>query len=205
MVDLVQIEALDSRLLGSIAASMEEAARRSGEWLVCRPGCTQCCIGPFAITALDALRLQNGMRALEREDPERAQAVRQRADTYVAAIASLYPGNAETGDLGDEDALPEAFDTKPCPALNPADGACDLYAHRPVTCRTFGPVTRVEQEAFGACELCYQGASDAEMAACAVEIDPDGLEAQALLALERKGAGDMTIVAYALRTASAYR
>jgi hypothetical protein len=41
-----------------------------------------------------------------------------------------------------------------------------------MTCRLFGPAVRVEGGAVGACELCYQGASDEEIAECAVEMAP---------------------------------
>ncbi len=118
-----------------------------------------------------------------------------RAAEYVRATSSIYPGDAATGELFDEDRLPDAMDELPCPALDPSTGRCDLYSSRPITCRTFGPVTRVEGGAFAACELCYSGASEEEMAECVVEIDPDGLEAELLAALGEEGA---TIVAYAL-------
>ncbi|HWD97859.1 MAG TPA: YkgJ family cysteine cluster protein [Bryobacteraceae bacterium] len=195
---LIQIEAADRYLLSAISDAMAEAARRSGDWLVCRPGCTECCFGPFAITALDAIRLQRGLAQLEQTDPERSRAVRMRAADYIRAISSLYPGDPATGELFDKDALPEAMDDLACPALDPATGCCDLYSSRPITCRTFGPVTHVEGEALGACELCYTGASEEQMAACAVEIDPENIEGNLLASLEAQGIRGETIVAYAL-------
>ncbi len=192
MKNLVQIEVADRRLLANIDEVLAETVRRSGEWLVCKPGCTQCCAGPFPVTQLDALRLRRGLEAL---DAERAERLRQRAAAYVAAIAPEYPGDPATGELFDEEALPASMDDIPCPALDPETGLCDLYETRPVTCRTFGPATRVSEAGFGACELCYAGATDEEMARCAVEIDPDGIEAEIL---ETHGLGGMTIVAYAL-------
>jgi hypothetical protein len=47
----------DQMLIQIVDSALAEAARRSGEWLVCRPGCTQCCIGVFPINQLDASRL----------------------------------------------------------------------------------------------------------------------------------------------------
>jgi Fe-S-cluster containining protein len=181
----------DNELLHSIAASMEEAERRSGEWVACRAGCTPCCLGPFAITALDSWRLREGLAVL---DPLRAHAVRQRARAYVNAIAAVYPGDAATGSLRDGAALPEEFDDVPCPALDPASGLCELYEWRPVTCRTFGPATWVGEESIGACELCYVGASEEQVAACAVDGDPEGLEPELVNATGET----MTIVAYSV-------
>ena len=122
---------------------MAEAVRRSGAWVVCRIGCTECCMGPFPIGEADAARLRRGMAEI---DPARATAIRERA----------------ARPQGDDD---------PCPALHPETSACELYAWRPVTCRTFGPAVRGASGAIGACELCYQGATDEEIAACAVDLD----------------------------------
>jgi Fe-S-cluster containining protein len=177
---------------------MAEAAHLSGDWLVCKRGCTQCCIGPFGITQLDALRLRQGLAELQASDPARAAAVRKRAAAYVAAIAPLYPGDPTSGDLFDEDALPESMDDVPCPALDPA-GCCDLYDARPVTCRAFGPVTHIGEGVFGACELCYQGATEEQMAACAVDVDPDGMQQRLLDELAAQGVSGMTIVAFAVK------
>ena len=36
------------------------------------------------------------------------------------------------------------MDDVPCPALDPETGGCDLYAARPITCRTFGLTLRYD-------------------------------------------------------------
>ena len=66
----------DDILIRIVDAAFAEAARRSGSWLLCRPGCTQCCLGEFPITQLDAARLRRGLAELETRDPERAARVR---------------------------------------------------------------------------------------------------------------------------------
>jgi Fe-S-cluster containining protein len=195
---LIQIQKADRELLTALDRTMAEAARRSGEWLACRPGCTQCCIGPFAITQLDAIRLRDGLSVLELSEPARAAKVRVRAADYVHRIRSSYPGDRETGELWDEDALPSDMDDVPCPALDPETGFCELYKSRPVTCRTFGPATRIGEKSFGACELCYVGATDEAIAQCAVEIDSERREQDILAALEDQGVKGLTIVAFAI-------
>jgi Fe-S-cluster containining protein len=198
MEALVQIDEGDRRLLAALADTMAEAERRSGEWLACRPGCTECCMGPFGITQLDARRLREGLRALAADDPLRAAAVRSRAEAYIRAVAPIYPGDSISGELRDEDALPSSLDDIPCPALDPASGCCDLYSARPVTCRTFGPATLIDEATLGACELCYVGATEEQMTECAVKADPERLEDALVAAMAAEGAGGMTIVAYAL-------
>ena len=196
----------DEALIQIVDTAMAEAARKSGAWLVCRPGCTGCCMGPFPITQLDAQRLREGLADLGRRDPDRAALVRKRARQAVARILPDFPGDAATGVLGEDEEAEERFaalaEDGPCPVLDPATGACDLYAARPITCRIFGPPVRCGSEAVGVCELCFQGASDQEIAACEVEIDPHGLESRLSDELERAtGAHGQTIVAFALVTA----
>ena len=162
------LAASDAALIQIVDAAFMEAARKSGPWLVCRPGCTQCCYGVFSITALDAWRLKQGLAGLDAADPERAQRIRERARKALAEA--------------DEDAA--------CPALDVETGTCDLYAARPITCRAFGPPLRCGEEAIGVCELCYEGATDEEIAACEADIDPDNME-EALLA--ELGPGETTV------------
>jgi Fe-S-cluster containining protein len=193
----------DRTLVQIVDATVAEAARKSGPWLVCRLGCTQCCMGPFPITQLDARRLHEGLDELALRDPARAACVRARAREYIGRIAPHFPGDPETGVLDEDEAAEERFaalaNDEPCPALDPATGACDLYSARPITCRTFGPPVRSGEETLGVCELCYQGATDAEIARCEVAVDEDGLE-YALLDEWEESAGvrGQTIVAFAL-------
>ncbi len=59
----------DVQLVQILDSALADTARRSGDWLVCKPGCTQCCVGVFAIHQLDAARLQQGLQALAISDP----------------------------------------------------------------------------------------------------------------------------------------
>ena len=158
-------------------------------------------MGVFAISQLDVARLQFGLSELARCDPERARAVRTRAREAVARVAPNYPGDPRTGILPNdraEELLEDIDDDAPCPALDPATGTCDLYEARPITCRAFGPPVRSE-EGLGVCELCYHGATDDQIRACEMEVDPDDLEGQLLKEIEAKGVpSGKTIVAFAL-------
>lgn len=198
-----RIDARDGVLIQIVDAAMAEAASRSGPWLVCRVGCTECCMGPFPITQLDARRLRRGLAELNARDPERAGRVSERARQYVARTSRDFPGDPLTGILAEGEQAAAMFadfaEDEPCPALDPETGACDLYAARPITCRTFGPPVRAGVEAVGVCELCFRGASDAEIAACEVESDPRGVESALLGELEATtGTRGQTIVAFCL-------
>ena len=137
-------------LIQIVDAGLVEATRKAGAWLACRPGCFECCLGPFPITPSDVARLREGLSAI---DPARAARVRRRAREY-----------------------PDTADDEPCPALDPETGMCDLYDWRPITCRTFGPPLHFRGEALAVCELCFAGATAEEIAACEVELDADSPE-----------------------------
>jgi Fe-S-cluster containining protein len=134
---------------------MDEAVRRGGAWVVCRPGCAECCLGAFAISTADALRLRQGLAELTLADPPRARSLLDRARR----------------------ALDSSGDDDPCPALDPATQTCDLYAHRPITCRTFGPAIHFPTGEIRCCELCYTSATPEQIAAAAVPLAAPHLEA----------------------------
>jgi Fe-S-cluster containining protein len=198
------LPAADQKLTQIVDAALAETTRKSGEWLVCRKGCTQCCYGPFAISQLDAWRLRKGLNKLELSDAKRALRVRQRAQRAVKQLSPTFPGDAMTGVLDEDENAEAAFaefaNDEPCPALDPATGACDLYEARPMTCRTFGPPVRSgPEEALAVCELCYHGATDQQIADCEMTPDPDNLE-ENLIAQTEKLSGKLgnTIVAFCL-------
>lgn len=199
----MSLPAGDTQLVQIMDAALADAAHRAGDWLACRPGCTQCCHGAFAINALDVARLQTGMSALRESDPSRVESIQQRARTWLAEFCSDFPGDPTTGVLGtteDDQARFEDFaNDAPCPALNPATGLCDVYEWRPMTCRVFGPPIRMANgdervASLGCCELCFVGARESEIAACEMPV-PHELEGE-LVAVT--GDSSETVVAFAL-------
>ena len=192
----------DSELVQIMDAALADAARRAGEWLVCRKGCTQCCIGAFGINQLDAARLREGLKQLQARDPKRAARILERAGQSRARLTADFPGNPATGILAEdqhsEDRFLDFANDEPCPVLDPETGACDLYEWRPMTCRVFGPPVRSGPEGgLGICELCFHGASPEEIAACEMQVDPDNLEPGLVTEAEKStGKKGNTIVAF---------
>jgi Fe-S-cluster containining protein len=192
----MDLPAADAQLVQIMDAALAEASDRAGSWLACRPGCTQCCHGAFAINALDAARLRDALHAAGSSTLE---AVQRRAQAWVAEFGPDFPGDRVTGILGtseeDQARFEEFAQDAACPALNPESGLCDVYAGRPMTCRAFGPPTRMgEGDALGCCELCFVGASEQEIAACEMPV-PWEIEEQ--LVAQAEDAGE-TVVAFAL-------
>ncbi len=196
-----QFRQRDGELLHILDNWLERANERGGEHIACRPGCAQCCVGAFAINRLDALRLQQGMNELAERDLERAQRVLRRAAESLERIVDEFPGDPESGILDDSDEAEELFEDfandEPCPALDPKTLTCDLYAHRPMTCRVYGPPVRTEG-GLGVCELCFTKATPEEIAAAEVPLDGEALESKLNCDVEEAAGGGRTIVAFAL-------
>ena len=198
-----RLPAGDKALIQIVDAALADASWRSGEWLACRPGCTQCCVGVFAVNQLDAARLQQGLADLEKTDPRRARRIRKRARASMERLSPECPGNAKTGVLDESSEAEERFaefaNDEPCPVLDPETGLCDLYDARPMTCRTFGPPVQSDG-GLGVCELCFHGASGEQIAACEMVVDPDDLESKLLAKLEKSNSSrGRTIVAYCVK------
>lgn len=206
---LAELVRQDGQLLQIMDTALSDAALRAGEHLVCRPGCTQCCHGAFAIDALDALRLTRAMQAMHTAEPKRAAQIEARAKRYLAEFGGEFPGNLDTGRLGTSEAEQAAFEDfandAACPALDPETGLCEVYEARPMTCRVFGPPVRVdaEEEAYSVCELCFTEASEEEIASSAMNV-PHAEEEQLVRELADLVPGDdplrngETIVAFCL-------
>jgi len=192
--DLVQI----------VDAALADASLRSGPHLVCRPGCTQCCIGVFPIAHQDAARLREGLAIVSQSDPARAERIRTRVAQSLARLDPWFPGNVDSGILSEDEEqmilFEEFANDEPCPVLDPDRGTCDLYEHRPILCRTFGPPMRTPEQNLATCELCYIHASTEEIAAC--ELDPaiPALDARSNAAYNAAhNLHGETLIAYALR------
>ena len=202
MLSLMHLPARDAELVQIMDASLAEAARRAGAFLACRVGCTQCCHGAFAINARDAARLRAGMGELRAANPALAAEIGRRARGWLAEHSPHFPGDRNSGALGnspeDRARFEDFADDAACPALDPATGRCDVYAWRPMTCRVFGPPVRATgedgAEGLGHCELCFIGATPEQVAACEMPV-PHDLEAELL---QESGTDFETVVAFAL-------
>ncbi|GGG80203.1 YkgJ family cysteine cluster protein [Edaphobacter dinghuensis] len=193
------------QLVQIVDAALADSVRRSGAHLVCKPGCSQCCIGVFPIAHEDAARLREGLETLTQADPERAARVRARVANSLTRLDPWFPGDVHSGILNEDYEAAILFEEfandEPCPVLDLEHGTCDLYGHRPILCRTFGPPMRTAEDNLATCELCFITASTEEIAAC--ELDPT-LPAQEEASNEAfnaaHGLHGQTLIAYALRS-----
>jgi Fe-S-cluster containining protein len=200
---------LPQTLIQIVDTAVADAYQRGGSHLACHPGCCQCCIGIFPISQQDAFRLREAVITLEQTDPAKSHRIQTRATASRTRLTRQLPGDPQTGILNPDFEDSPLFtdesedsigDNEPCPILDPTTGTCDLYAARPILCRTFGPPMRTAEDNLATCELCFTHATTEEIAAC--ELDPT-IPAQEAASNDAFNAAHhlqgQTLVAYALR------
>jgi Fe-S-cluster containining protein len=201
--DTDALDAADAELLSAVDAEMARAREVAGPLFRCGPGRSDCCYGPFPVNLLDAWRLQRGLLELAREDPARARALRERVDACVDRLGAGFPGDPATGLIGEDEDAERRFCVAhwelACPALDPATGRCELYAWRPLACRTMGTPVRLGGQDLASCGFCFGPASEEEVERCRARPDPEGREDGLLDAVEtRTGRKGETFIAFAL-------
>ncbi len=136
-------------------------------------------------------------------NPEIAAAIAGRARRAIAVLRDGFPGEASTGKLDENvsrlDRFFEHHSELACPVLDPESGRCELYADRPVACRTYGPPTGFGEQLAPPCDLCFQGAPPDEIERCRMRPDREGFESRALAAAgSRPDELWDTLIAYAV-------
>ena len=184
-----------------IDTALADSTQRAGNWLACRPGCHQCCIGVFPVSQFDAESLRS---ALAQADAGVGGRIRERAAASRQKLSANFPGHVATGQLFTEDGHEAAFEDfandEPCPVLDPVKGTCDLYGARPVQCRTFEPPVRDEEDHLTVCELCFVEAPAEEVSRCEMDQSWRSLEEESIHAAEHAtGQQGATLIAFALR------
>lgn len=181
------MQAPDHSSLAGLAIKTDNWFKRANAALLsqvpCRAGCSHCCIGPFPITQLDVSLLQEGLKQLS---PDRRMRIEGRAAEQVSALESTQPKLKESPYLDcwpdrDIDQVVSDFHRYPCPALS-EDGLCELYAYRPIACRSMGIPTEDGGMVHGACEV--QNFVPIVRLSCSLRAEEDALSLQEAQALD---------------------
>ena len=124
------------------------------ENLQCGRGCSLCCYGLFEIGSADIPVLAEGLDGLH---PSRRQRIVRRAAEIIAE--SKHP-NLREASPKEKDVFFDRTASVACPNLDES-GACMIYEHRPLVCRTFGLPLRDGKRYLGdVCDLNFNQASD---------------------------------------------
>lgn len=126
-------------LLGEVDGWFAACLSRYPDLIACHQGCSACCRGLFDITLLDALCLKRGFDRLPLSVQQAAQV---KAVGPLVQLSEQWPEFVRPWILNHipeqewDEMMPED-DERPC-ALLSDDGACLVYAQRPMTCRLNG-------------------------------------------------------------------
>lgn len=147
----------DAELIQLVDGAVAEAMANGGDAIACRPGCSHCCVGPFAVTERDLTRLRLGVTTLPEAERERLAA---RSAEVRETMREGFPGEWATGMIESQQAA-DIFDSQhpwlPCPILDLETNRCALHAWRPVACRLHGPALRIDGFVLQHCRLNYSG------------------------------------------------
>lgn len=135
-------------LLQEVDQWFEACLDRHPEVIACHHGCSECCRGLFDITLLDAFYLKRGFDLLPASVQ---QSVQVKAAGRLDELMAQWPDFMRPWILNHipekqwDSMMPEDDET-PCPLLS-EQGACLVYAHRPMTCRLNGiPMIELDGE-----------------------------------------------------------
>jgi Fe-S-cluster containining protein len=119
-------------------------ARTYPDCVTCKTGCSDCCYALFDLTLIEALYINHRFNE-KYSGPQREvllekanQVDRKIAKIKRSAVRDLRDGKSETDILHDLAKIRVR-----CPLLDERD-RCELYDHRPITCRLYGIPTSVQ-------------------------------------------------------------
>ncbi|MFZ2491441.1 MAG: YkgJ family cysteine cluster protein [Thermoanaerobaculia bacterium] len=152
------------KILERADAHFTSVASSQPQNLQCGRGCSLCCHGLFEIGSGDVPVVADGLEALH---PSRRRKVIRKALAIVES--SRHPNLRECEPEEKEDFFDRTQAT-PCPNLDES-GACMMYEHRPLVCRTFGLPLREGRKYIGdICELNFHESSDKDRLAAAWDL-----------------------------------
>ena len=118
-----------------------------GECVRCRVGCSDCCHALFDLTLIEAMYIKAQFDKVFK-DSARAIVIERanEADRAVYRLKRQAFRDHENGKPESEILEELAAQRIRCPLLN-SDDQCDLYVHRPLTCRLYGIPTVIGDKA----------------------------------------------------------
>lgn len=153
------------RILERADSHFDSVTREQPRNLQCGKGCSLCCYGLFEIGSGDVAVIAAGLAAMH---PMRRKKVVRNALRIVEE--SAHPNLRECS-AAEKESFFRRTEGTACPNLDEA-GACMMYGHRPLVCRTFGLPIREGKTYIGdICELNFRESSRPEREAAAWNLE----------------------------------
>lgn len=131
------------KLVAASDAAFDRVKKTHADCVRCAEGCSDCCHAIFDLTLIEALYINHRFKekfqgeARAQLDEKANRSDRQLVKIKRKAHQDLLDGKSEEEILADL-----ARERVRCPLLNTQD-LCDLYDHRPLTCRFYGIPTAI--------------------------------------------------------------
>ena len=126
--------------------AFEKVRSAYAECVKCEEKCADCCYALFDLTLIEALYINYKFNQ-KKKGSEKAALLEKanQADRIVHKIKQKAHRDLQAGKSEDEILAELAKERIRCPLLN-EDELCDLYDHRPLTCRFYGIPTAIAGE-----------------------------------------------------------
>jgi Fe-S-cluster containining protein len=109
----------------------------------CRVGCDDCCYALFDLTLIEALYINHKFNeTFQGQDRESRIEIANRIDRQTHKIKKRAYQDLKSGKNEELILMEMAGERVKCPLLN-QENQCDLYEHRPITCRLYGIPTAI--------------------------------------------------------------
>ncbi|RPJ75056.1 MAG: YkgJ family cysteine cluster protein [Desulfobacteraceae bacterium] len=131
------------KLVAASDAAFDRVRKAHADCVKCTQGCSDCCLAIFDLTLIEALYLNHRFKqAFDPAARAELQEKANRADRQIAKIKRRAHDQLKAGKPEAEILADLARERVRCPLLNSRD-LCDLYDHRPLTCRFYGIPTAI--------------------------------------------------------------
>ena len=117
--------------------------------VTCKQGCCDCCYALFDLTLIEAMYLNYHFKKLPQDIKNRVYLRADKADRKMAVAKKKAFRMQEKGEAREEVLKMVGQEKIRCPFLGD-DDQCEMYEHRPITCRLYG----VPQEIRGQAHVC---------------------------------------------------
>ena len=124
-------------------AVFDRVKNAHAECVKCEQTCADCCFALFDLTLIEALYIHHKFNE-KYQGSEKVELLEKsnRVDRRIYKIKRKAYSDLQAGKNEGEILAAMAFERVRCPLLNEKD-LCDLYEHRPITCRFYGVPTAI--------------------------------------------------------------
>jgi len=137
-LDLTPFFSKYKEIVDMVDTAFERVKKEYPENVNCKEKCSDCCYALFDLTLIEAIYLNNFFNnTFKGKKREKILEKLNRADRRIHVLKKQAYRDIQAGKEEADILMKMANERVRCPLLNEKD-KCDLYEHRPITCRLYG-------------------------------------------------------------------